>query len=195
MELQKTDLAVPGQPKGNKRKRYNQALIADLNDVLRKHKVKYAKKHIDTLKGAGFLGDIAKKAVGVIKTGIKFYKDNKDTIHKVAGEVVKHAPAALDVIKKLKGGSAPQVAKSLSDPQGTAAEAVKKFLGGSKRRSNLTQKQEAYEHRNKEVFPERKAKKTLHPALHEHISKAKAYMQEHGCTYREALKAVGKHGK
>lgn len=88
-----------------KKSKQNAELKKAIRELLKSHKIKNINKHIKHMEGSGLFDTI----VGGIKTGIekgiKIYKDNKDTIDKIVGEAVKHAPTAIEMIKKMKGGA------------------------------------------------------------------------------------------
>ena len=94
--------------KSRKHGRKNMKLKKDIQAVLRQHKVKNMRKHINHMDGSGLFDSI----VGAVSKGVKFYNDNKDTIHKVAKLAVEHAPKAIELYKKVKGGARSAGARS-----------------------------------------------------------------------------------
>jgi hypothetical protein len=92
---------------GGKRPKHNVALKRDIQEVLRHHKVKGIRMHMAHMAGSGLfdtLMNMGKKVVDFGKKAYNAYQTHKDTIHKVADFGMKHAPTALEMIRRVRGG-------------------------------------------------------------------------------------------
>ena len=107
----------------SKKARKNTPLKREIQEVLRRHKVKNMRHHLKHMEGSGLFDSI----VGAVSKGVKFYNDHKETIHKVANAVVKHAPKALELYKKVRGGARSAGARSAGS-ESNLAERGKRVL-------------------------------------------------------------------
>lgn len=110
------------EPKRKRKTKYNTELRDDIVTVLRKHKVKNMKKHMDNMKAGGLfdtLSKIATKAVDIGKRGYDFYTNNKKTIDGAIDFAAKYAPKAIETVKRLTGG---KVEPEMKDDVGTGQE-------------------------------------------------------------------------
>ena len=148
---------------GGKKPRQNMALKKDIQAVLRHHKVKNMRHHMKHMAGSGIFDSI----VGAVNKGVEFYNKNKDTIHKAVDLGVKHAPKALDLLKKIKGGKR-TAGRRVGRPR--LSEVV---LGGIRSGGIRSG-----------------GKRKLPEALGQWIKDVKEYQGKHGCSYKEAMKAL-----
>jgi len=149
----------------------NTALKREIQAVLRKHKVKNMRHHLKHMEGSGLfdtLVNIGKKAVEYGKKGYDLYNKHKDTIHKVVDFGVKHAPKAIDIIKRIRGVAPAteeggrrvrRVRRVMSKRTGAARP-----LGGSRKVG--VRKPSPW------------------------IQKCKEYAAKHNCSYKEAMVAL-----
>lgn len=88
----------------------NKALKSEIQEVLRRHKVKGMRKHMAHMAGSGIFDivtSVGKKAMEVGKKLYNIYDKNKEAIHKGIDFGIKHAPKVIDAIQKIKGGAQP----------------------------------------------------------------------------------------
>ena len=141
----------------------NTALKREIQAVLRKHKVKNMRHHLKHMEGSGLfdtLVNIGKKAVEYGKKGYDLYNKHKDTIHKVVDFGVKHAPKAIDMIKRIRG-----VAPATEEGGGRVRRVGSaRPLGGSRKVG--VRKPSPW------------------------IKKCKEYAAKHNCSYKEAMVAL-----
>lgn len=141
----------------------NTALKREIQAVLRKHKVKNMRHHLKHMEGSGLfdtLVNIGKKAVEYGKKGYDLYNKHKDTIHKVVDFGVKHAPKAIDIIKRIRG-----VAPATEEGGGRVRRVGSaRPLGGSRKVG--VRKPSPW------------------------IQKCKEYAAKHNCSYKEAMVAL-----
>ena len=131
-------------------------LKEDLHLVMRHHGMSaaHSKHGIKMMEGAGLFDSL----ISAVKKGVSLYNEHKDTIHKVANAVVKHAPKA---IKAYKGFKEDGVRGAVASALGGARSAGARSAGAKKR--------------------------TLPKAAGAWVEKCKKYAAEHKCSYKEAM--------